>query len=86
MLHLKNDSLSSGVRFIIEATAMWIYFILHVIFKDFPSESSAELAASPGALRQHGSITIDTRDANYFSFGTRKICAAKRTISRLSFF
>lgn len=32
----------------------------------FLSESGAELAASPGALRQRGSITIDTKDANYF--------------------
>lgn len=52
----------------------------------FLCESGAELAASPGALRQRGSITIDTKDANYFSLGTRKIFAAKRTISRLSFF
>lgn len=85
MLHLKNDSSPADVRFVIDATAMWISFLLHVIFRDFLSESSAELAASPGALRQHGSITIDT-NANYFSFGTGKICAAKRTISRLSFF
>jgi len=86
MLQLKNDSSPADVRFITDATAMWISFLLHGIFRDFLSESIAELAASPGALRQHGSITIDTRDANYFSLGTGKIFAAKRTISRLSFF
>lgn len=86
MLRLKDDSSPADVRFDTDAVAMWISFLLRVIFGDVLAESRAGLAASPGALRQRGSITIDTRDANDFSLGTRTIFAANRTISRLSFF
>lgn len=86
VLWLKNDSSPADVRSSTGAIAMCISFLLHVIFRGFLSESSAELAASPGAWRQHGSITIDTRDANYFPLGMRKLFAAKRAICRFRLF
>lgn len=90
MTKLQNDSSPASIRSIIDAIAKSIFFLSH-IFSLIPWElcllnTVLSWLHLHQVLKQLGGITIDTREAHYFSLGTKKICAAKRTISRLSFF